>query len=635
MSHTPKGVQQPARAGALVASLVLLLIVSSACASIGGKSDAQQLAERLAAALKAHDVARLPLTSESDRPDLDFAVRDMAGASTVVNVRNVQQNGDRASVELAWRWDLDRSTWRYETRAELREADDRWKVVWSPSMLAPGLREGEQLAVVESAARRGDIRGRKGAPIVIPRPVVRFGLDKAAVPTRRWDSSATRIARSLGIEPAAYRQEVRAYGAKALVEAIALRAKDASAHNDASYRAIPGAVAINDTMPLAPSRDFAGPLLGSVGAATAEIIARSGGATHEGDQVGLSGLQARYDQQLRGSPGVRVEAVDRDGTKRTLFQRAAKRGRDLRTTLDPALQRKAEEALADHVGPRGPGSALVAIRPSTGAVLAAADGAGNAGLNLATAGQVAPGSTFKVVSALALLRKGLTPTMKGPCPATTVVDGRRFKNYDDYPSDRLGSIDLTTAVANSCNTFFINSRNKLSGDDLAQAGASLGLGVDHDLGFPAYLGQAPPAVGRTEKAADMIGQGKVLASPLAMATVAASVVAGHRVIPTLLSTRRPNAAPPAHPLTNVEARQLRSLMRAVVTQGSARFLLDLPGQVGAKTGTAEYGQPTADGTLKTHTWMIATQGDLAVAVYVETGESGSQTAGPILDQFLS
>ena len=76
-------------------------------------------------------------------------------------------------------------------------------------------------------------------------------------------------------------------------------------------------------------------------------------------------------------------------------------------------------------------------------------------------------------------------------------------------------------------------------------------------------------------------------------------------------------------------------MRAVVTEGSGSFLADLPGEVGAKTGTAEYGSPDASGSLPTHTWMIATQGDLAVAVFVETGQSGSTTAGPILERFLS
>jgi cell division protein FtsI/penicillin-binding protein 2 len=83
---------------------------------------------------------------------------------------------------------------------------------------------------------------------------------------------------------------------------------------------------------------------------------------------------------------------------------------------------------------------VVAIRPSTGAILAAASGPGGKGYNTATFGRYAPGSTFKVVSALALLRSGLTPTSPVSCTPTIVVDGKQFKNYSDYPSGRLGRI---------------------------------------------------------------------------------------------------------------------------------------------------------------------------------------------------
>jgi cell division protein FtsI/penicillin-binding protein 2 len=77
------------------------------------------------------------------------------------------------------------------------------------------------------------------------------------------------------------------------------------------------------------------------------------------------------------------------------------------------------------------------------------------------------------------------------------------------------------------------------------------------------------------------------------------------------------------------------LLRAVVTEGSGVVLQSVqPPPVSAKTGTAEYGTAKSGGELPTHAWMIAAQGDLAVAVFVDTGESGSRTAGPILKAFL-
>ncbi|HET8960389.1 penicillin-binding transpeptidase domain-containing protein, partial [Nocardioides sp.] len=85
-------------------------------------------------------------------------------------------------------------------------------------------------------------------------------------------------------------------------------------------------------------------------------------------------------------------------------------------------------------------------------------------------------------------------------------------------------------------------------------------------------------------------------------------------------------------LAGGEASQLRAMLRGVVTSGSGSLLADVPGPpVIAKTGTAEFER---DGRLLTHAWMIAAQGDLAVAVFVDEGASGSGTAGPILESFL-
>jgi cell division protein FtsI/penicillin-binding protein 2 len=218
------------------------------------------------------------------------------------------------------------------------------------------------------------------------------------------------------------------------------------------------------------------------------------------------------------------------------------------------------------------------------------------------------------------------------CPPTTVVDGKSFKNYDDYPPSGLGEISFEDALANSCNTAFISQRDKLEPRSLGQAAAALGLGVDHDTGFPTFFGEVGTPGSETQAAASMIGQGVVLASPMAMATVVASIEKGSAVLPRLLPDHEVEQKEPAEPLTAGEADRLRSMMRAVVERGSGSVLADVPGgPVIAKTGTAEFGD---EPPLPTHAWMVAGRGDLAVAVFVERGESGSQTAGPVLEQFL-
>ncbi|GAB3262016.1 penicillin-binding transpeptidase domain-containing protein [Alteromonas gracilis] len=617
---------------ALAGALLTTTALASGCSLLDSGPDAADVAEDLASALSQRGLAEVPLTREGARAEVSALLEPLADVPVEVEVVGVDEADGTASAELGWRWQLaDEVTWDYSTTATLRDDGDRWEVDWRPDTAVPDLAEGDTLGLRTLTAERGAITGRGGAPIVVDRPVIRFGLDKTRTQPAQVAPAARRIAAALDLDAADFVERATAAGPEAFVEAVVLRAEEAR-DLDPTYGDIPGAAAIEDTLPLAPTRDFAAPILGRVGAATAEIIEESDGAVREGDVVGLSGLQARYQDRLAGAPGIAVVARDRADELRTLFSSDAAAGEDLRTTLDPDLQARAERSLA-RLAPRGVPSAAVMLRPSDGAILAAANGPANDGLNAATAGQYAPGSTFKVVTALAMLRAGVTPQTALPCTRTATVDGRSFKNYDDFPAGSVGDITLTQVIAQSCNTALIAEHERLDDGDLADAAAALGLGVDHQVGFPAYFGQVPPPETETEAAADLIGQGRVLASPLTMATVAASVARGSAVVPYLVEGQT-SSADPERPLTTGETRALRSMMRAVVTTGSGRFLAGL-GEVGAKTGTAEYGDPRRDGSLATHTWMIATRGDLAVAVFVETGESGSRTAGPVLADLLS
>src|SRR3546814_18950856 len=116
-----------------------------------------------------------------------------------------------------------------------------------------------------------------------------------------------------------------------------------------------------------------------------------------------------------------------------------------------------------------------------------------------------------------------------------------------------------------------------------------------------------------------------------MAAVAASVRSGRTVLPTLITGHKVSQQAPKTPLTSDEAKQLQALMRGVVTDASGRFLADIPGGVGAKTGTAEFGTAT-DGKLPNHTCMLGTTAELALAVISETGESGPPPAGTLVEQ---
>ena len=112
----------------------------------------------------------------------------------------------------------------------------------------------------------------------------------------------------MGVDPAAYAQQVQASGAEAFVAAITLR-EDGRTITDAQIAEIPGARAIRDFLPLAPTRTFARAVLGTAAEATAEQIEKSDGALTAGDVTGTGGLQQQYDAQLRGTDGVQVFAA--------------------------------------------------------------------------------------------------------------------------------------------------------------------------------------------------------------------------------------------------------------------------------------------------------------------------------------
>ncbi|MET3919408.1 penicillin-binding transpeptidase domain-containing protein [Arthrobacter sp. UYEF20] len=652
-------------------SLVLigLILGASLVGCDDGRAGAQDAAKQLASAVAALDVGSVPFEGKESgaaNEQLNAVFKALEPAKPAVQSGELTLDSGTATVPLNYSWKIGAEEWKYTTFAQFKKSGDKWLTVWNPATLLPELAEGEILSMSAESPQRAAILGAGDVPLVSYRPVVNVGIDKPLLGAADAADAATRMAQLVGVDPAAYAQQVEASGPQAFVAAITLRS-DGRTITDEQIAAIPGGRAIPDSLPLAPTRTFARALLGTAAAASAEQIEKSDGALKPGDTIGSGGLQQQYDAQLRGTDSTVIRAQKAGLTaeelkaaspdpRRILFQVQGKPGTPLQTTLDVNLQQLAEDVLAKV----GPASAIVALRPSTGAVLAAASGPGSNGYDTAMLGQYAPGSIFKIVDSLAMIRNGMTPDSKVECPATLTVDGRTFKNAEGYPAASLGSISLRDAFAHSCNTAFINAREGVSQAQLEGAATSLGVAVEAPaLGAAAFLGSVPGEAEGTEHAASMIGQGKVLLSPLSAAVMAGSVAKGAPVSPELVlnpnaGTADPAAAasasptaetatptlpapPPAAtsgtPVTAAEAAPLADMMRAVVTSGHAGFLASVPGApVGAKTGTAEFGK---DDPPKTHAWIVAVHGDLAVAVFVEDGGLGATTSGPLLKEFLT
>jgi cell division protein FtsI/penicillin-binding protein 2 len=390
---------------------------------------------------------------------------------------------------------------------------------------------------------------------------------------------------------------------------------------------LPGTRFMDDTMPLAPTREFARAFLGAAGPVTAEIIDQSHGRYVMGDIAGLTGLQREFDERLRGEPGYVVEIVRR-GSSETLIEESAQPGDSVTTTLDLRIQQAAEDALSTETHP----SALVAIRISDGRVLALANGPDGGSYDSARVGRYPPGSTFKVLTTMALLAGNLDPNEIVDCPATAWVEGKEFGNAEDHV---LGEIPFSTGFAQSCNTAFVGLSSRLEPGALSETASLVGVGVEWSPGVAAFTGDVPRATDAIDLAAASIGQGRVLLSPLGTADLAATVARGRWMRPTLVEKGGNGDRPDFAPLPTRMTETLQRLMRAVVTNGTRRALAVVPGEpVYGKTGTAEYGNEVPP---RTHAWFMGYQGDLAFAVLVaETADSfGGEVAAPIAADFLT
>ncbi|MEH1126550.1 penicillin-binding transpeptidase domain-containing protein [Micromonospora sp. CPCC 206061] len=527
--------------------------------------------------------------------------------------------------------------WTYPTTVRLRQAkDDAWQVIWEPKIIQEKLSAGDVLTTRRLAADRGAIVDAAGQPIVQKKPVMVVGVEPQRI--TQIDvliKDLDRLFKSVNTEVgmADLPDTVAKAQPNAFVDVVSLR-QEVFAQIEQSLRDLPGTVFRQEQRYLAPSREFARALLGTVDPVLKEDMDKNPGKFVIGDLIGHGGLQGRYDEKLRGTTGQAV-VITRKGpsadapaeTVAEVFRSEPKAGTPLKVTLDRKVQNAADTALKGN--PRN--TAIVALKISDGSILAVANGPGASGNNLAFNASVPPGSTFKMVSALGLLDAGAV-SLNGAvdCPKTLNVPGRpAIKNSHDMA---LGKVPFRVDFAKSCNTAFASLAPKLGDDGLGNAGRSLGLEGKWDLGIDAFTGKVSTGGSAGERAAAAFGQGTTVVSPLAMASATAAVARGQWQQPKLLLDPAPASTAPAGPqLKASSVDPLRQMMREVVTAGTASALKDVPGgAVHGKTGTAEFDNNPAH----THAWFVGWQGDMAFAVFVENGGDSTASSVPLAEKFL-
>lgn len=552
--------------------------------------------------------AGLTDSPQAARAGLEQARKALEPKSMAVQVGKTSETGDSSSAtatyRLTWKLAHDR-TWSYESQAELLPGEEGWQIQWSPSVVHPELASQQVIALREQPPDLAPVLGRDGAKLLEPKSVVSIllypqeakagsGLGQVAQALAeslsRFDSSIT--AKSIRAGAAKTKGADDAHLVAALRESDYLKVKSA-------IYDLPGVKFSKQERLLAPSRDF-------------------------GAQV-LPGIRSLVEKKVAGKAGWRVVALDSSGAETAqLHSEDSQPSKAVRTTLSRADQAAAEQAL-DGVGEP---AMIVSMQASSGELLAVGQNeAANKQGAVALTGRYPPGSTFKIVTALATLSSGkATPKSTVNCPGTTVIGGRLIPNEDRF---ELGKVPLARAFARSCNTTFARLAAGLPAGALTTAARDLGIGADFEIpGITTITGSVPPTDSEVQRAENGFGQGKVLASPFGMALAAATVQAGKTPVPTLVDGEETKSKdlgeqPPADQL-----KALRTMMRKVVTEGTATRLAGLPAVYG-KTGTAQFG----DGT-NSHGWFVGYQGDRAFAVLVVGGGS-SKPAVEAAHRFLT
>lgn len=384
--------------------------------------------------------------------------------------------------------------------------------------------------------------------------------------------------------------------------------------------------------------------------------------------TGRTGLELQFDEQLQGEAGGAIYRVDPSGFKvnTPLQKRLPVQGTNLVTSLDIDLQLAAESMMVDKVG------AAIALDVATGEVLvmaskpdydvntfvprishatwAAVQESGGL-LNRAIQGQYPPGSTFKVITAIAGLRSGaIDPeTSRTRCPGYLMVGNRRFPCWKRVGH---GERDVVGAIRDSCNIFFYKYGGEMGPDLIANEARRFGLGHPTGIELP-YEFKNPvvpdPAWKRRERreegpwsggdtANTSIGQGFTLISPLQVAAFVASLARGEtETKPTILhEAGRPRLHTPAIGLSPADLQTIVTGMEQGYQIGTGKLAQVEGLRAATKTGTAQLGRIEL-------AWMIAfapvENPQIAIAVMLEGQEldgdfGGGTNASPVVKAIL-
>ncbi|MEV6213622.1 penicillin-binding transpeptidase domain-containing protein [Nocardia sp. NPDC051833] len=582
-------------------AVAALAVAATACSA--GPQGPVPAADAFAEAFADHDLAaaaELTTAPEKATAALTSAWQALQAEKLEIRTGDARVSGDTATVDYTYAWTLPKGRqWTYTGELQMGRTGGRWLVRWTSADIHPKLGDTQTLELRTAQAPRARVNESAGSDVLVPGKVsrVRFDVAAATEPDRVAGALAAALSR---IDPVAYTPQTildaaRRSGGPATV--ILLTEYEADTIGG-ELIGLPGVTLTQEWDMVPTDRKFAPDLLTQV---RKTVIAEVDG-------------KAGWSVVTRNANGADLDV---------LHEVAAQPAPSFALSIDRFVQNSAQHA----VDLRTEQTMMVVLRPSTGAILAVAQNkAADRDGPVATSGQYPPGSIFKTVTASAAMAAGIaTPETVLPCPSRTTIGERTIPNYNLFS---VGDVPMATAYERSCNTTFARLASRLDGTALTDAAARLGIGQEYVVeGLPTMSGSVPPAEELVQRAEDGIGQGRVVVSPFGMAVMAATVAQGAAPVPYLIAGRptRVDGDRPAIEANVVDG--LRTMMRMVVTGGTAERIRD-QGEVYGKTGEAE-----VDGG--SHSWFVGYRGDMAFATLLVKGGSSDNAVAVTRDMFAA
>jgi penicillin-binding protein 2 len=556
------------------------------------------------------------------------------------------------------------------------ETRDEWRVQWSPTLFFTELDDRNLVHFFTRVPRRGGIYDRNGAELAVDASIPVVGI----VPEQIIDKEATitQLAAALGMSEADVRAKVEAdvpsyYFVPVKTLPYGTPPEDLIKYNDMFAL---GVVVRDETRRVYPNGDSLAHVLGYMTEVTAEQLVDLGPRGYQpGDKVGAFGIEGQYNDDLAGERGATLATITPEGSiSKTIAEKPASPGKDIFLAIDINVQKTAEAALGDRVG------SIVAMDPQDNSVLALAsfprfnpndfitgltqeqvnslyNDPRQPFLNRPLLAEYPPGSTFKVVTAAAGLEAaGFNQGSTFHCVPVWTRLGEDFPQKNWQTIDR-GWLTIAEGLMASCNPVFFDIAATLDPVDpniLPQFARDFGYGAITGINA---LDEAPGNVPDPNEIGDnwftgnatnmAIGQGDVKATPLQIANAYSAISAtGILRKPLLVKRIAEQGGTVSQDFTAEEIRPLP------VSAGNLDFIRQGLGAVIHSTGGTSYGAwagSSVDAAGKSgtaedlgfgadHVFFVAYANRGAPSIIalaaLETGESGSREAGPMVRRIL-